>query len=224
MSLYRDRRDAGRALATALSKYKGEPQLLVLALPRGGVPVGYEVAGALEAPLDVFVVRKLGVPGREELAMGALASGGARVLNQEVISALGISHASIQATVVKEQRELKRREQIYRGQRLPLEVTTRTVILVDDGLATGSTMRAALAGLRQLSPRQLVVGVPVAAPETCQELSNEADDVVCAAMPQPFHSVGLWYRDFSQTTDQEVRELLEARRGRQPEQRTRSAS
>ena len=189
-------------------------------LTTAAIPAG----GRFQAPLDVFVVRKLGVPGREELAMGALASGGARVLNQEVISALRISHTSIQAIVAKEQRELKRREQLYRGQLPPLEVTTQTVILVDDGLATGSTMRAALAGLRQLSPRQLVVGVPVAAPETCHELSKEADDVVCAAMPQPFHSVGLWYGDFSQTTDQEVRELLEARRGRQPEQRTRSAS
>jgi putative phosphoribosyl transferase len=166
----------------------------------------------------------LGVPGREELAMGALASGGARVLNQHVITTLGISEASIQAIVAKEQRELKRREQIYRGQRPPLDVTTQTVILVDDGLATGSTMRAAIAGLRQLSPRQLVVGVPVAAPETCQELSREADDVVCTATPQPFYAVGVWYEDFSQTTDQEVRELLEARRGRQPEQRTRNAS
>lgn len=223
MSLYRDRRDAGRALATALSKYAGEPGLLILALPRGGVPVGYEVARALDAPLDVFVVRKLGVPGQREFAMGALASGGARVLSDDVISALGISESTIEAIAAEEQRELIRRERLYRGQLPPLDVKMRTVILVDDGLATGSTMRAAISGLKQLSPRRIVVGVPIAAHETCQELSREVDEMVCAATPQPFYAVGLWYDDFSQTTDAEVRQLLEARRGRSAEQQTRSA-
>lgn len=224
MSLYRDRRDAGRALAVALSKYEGEPRLLVLALPRGGVPVGYEVARALDADLDVFVVRKLGVPGHEELAMGALASGGVRVFRHDVISELEISAASIAAIVAKEQRELNRRERTYRGDLPPLRVKTRTVLLVDDGLATGSTMRAAIAGLKQLTPQRIVVGVPIAAPETCHELSREVDDMVCAATPQPFYAVGRWYEDFSQTTDQEVRELLAARRERPAEQqRIRSA-
>jgi putative phosphoribosyl transferase len=223
MSLYRDRRDAGRKLGVALSKYAGEPGLLVLALPRGGVPVGYEVARALDASLDVFVVRKLGVPGQREFAMGALASGGARVLSDDVISSLGISESAIDAVAAEEQRELHRRERLYRGQLPPLDVKTRTVILVDDGLATGSTMRAAISGLKQLSPRRIVVGVPIAAPETCHELSREVDEMVCAATPQPFYAVGLWYEDFSQTTDAEVRQLLEARRGRSAEQQTRSA-
>jgi putative phosphoribosyl transferase len=223
MSIYRDRRDAGRALATALSKFRSERRLLVLALPRGGVPVGYEVARALDAPLDVFVVRKLGVPGHDEFAMGALASGGARVLSKEVISALKISERSIAAIVAREQRELNRREQLYRGKLPPLDVRTKTVILVDDGLATGSTMRAAIAGLKQLAAQRIVVAVPIAAPETCQELSQEVDEMVCAATPQPFYAVGLWYEDFSQTTDHEVRQLLEDRQGRPAEQHTRSA-
>jgi putative phosphoribosyl transferase len=223
MSLYRDRRDAGLALAAALSKYAREPRLMVLALPRGGVPIGYEVARALDAALDVFVVRKLGVPGHEEYAMGALASGGARVLRQDVISELKISAASLEAIVAKELRELKRREHAYRSHLPPLDVKTRTVILVDDGLATGSTMRAAIAGLKQLTPQRIVVGVPIAAPETCQELSREVDDMVCAATPQPFGAVGLWYEDFSQTTDQEVRELLAARRHQPTQHRIRSA-
>lgn len=223
MSLYRDRRAAGLALAAALSKYAREPWLLVLALPRGGVPIGFEVARALDAPLDVFVVRKLGVPGHEEYAMGALASGGARVLRDDVISELKISATTIEAIVAKEQRELHRRERVYRGHLPPLDVKAQTVILVDDGLATGSTMRAAIAGLKQLTPRRIVIGVPVAAPETCQELSREVDDMVCAATPRPFHSVGRWYEDFSQTTDQEVRELLAARRHQPTQQRMRNA-
>lgn len=223
MNLYRNRRDAGRALGAALSKYAGEPGLLVLALPRGGVPVGYEVARALDAPLDVFVVRKLSVPGQREFAMGALASGGARVLSDDVISALGISESAVEAIAVAEQRELNRRERLYRGHLPPLDVETRTVILVDDGLATGSTMRAAISGLKQLSPGRIVVGVPIAAPETCQELSREVDEMVCAATPQPFHAVGLWYEDFSQTSDAEVRQLLEARRDPSAGQQTRSA-
>ena len=212
MSRYRDRRHAGRVLASTLSKYAGRPDVLVLALPRGGVPVAYEVAKQLGAPLDVFVVRKLGVPGREELAMGALASGSALVLNRDVVSGLRIPQSAIEAVVREEQKELERRERAYRGALPPLDVRGKTVILVDDGLATGSTMRAAVAGLRQLGPKRIVVAVPIAAESTCEELSAEVDDIVCAATPEPFYAVGLWYEDFSQTTDEEVRELLESGR------------
>jgi putative phosphoribosyl transferase len=199
-------------LASTLSKYAGRPDVLVLALPRGGVPVAYEVAKQLGAPLDVFVVRKLGVPGREELAMGALASGSALVLNRDVVSGLRIPQSAIEAVVREEQKELERRERAYRGALPPLDVRGKTVILVDDGLATGSTMRAAVAGLRQLGPKRIVVAVPIAAESTCEELSAEVDDIICAATPEPFYAVGLWYEDFSQTTDEEVRELLESGR------------
>lgn len=183
---------------------------MVLALPRGGVPVGYEVARAFGAPLDVFVVRKLGVPGQEEYAMGALASGGVRVLSSEAIQKLKISEQEVQAVIEKERRELERRERLYRGLRPALDVRNRSVLLIDDGLATGSTMRAAIKGLKQLAPRRIIVGVPIAAPEACEELTREAGDVVSAAMPSPFHAVGLWYDDFSQISDHEVRRLLEA--------------
>ena len=206
---FRDRREAGQVLADTLTAYAGRPDVLVLALPRGGVPVAYEVARALGAPLDVFLVRKLGVPGHEELAMGAVATGGVRVLNDQVVGALGIPPSVIEAVAAWQQQELARRERLYRGDRPPPDVRGRTVILVDDGLATGSTMRAALAALRRQQPARLVVAVPTAAPETCDELRAEADDVVCATTPEPFDSVGLWYEDFSQTTDEEVRELLE---------------
>ena len=206
---FRDRREAGQVLADRLTAYAGRPDVLVLALPRGGVPVAYEVARALGAPLDVFLVRKLGVPGHEELAMGAVATGGVRVLNDQVVGALGIPPSVIEAVAAWQQQELARRERLYRGDRPPPDVRGRTVILVDDGLATGSTMRAALAALRRQQPARLVVAVPTAAPETCDELRAEADDVVCATTPEPFDSVGLWYEDFSQTTDEEVRELLE---------------
>ena len=205
---FRDRREAGQVLADRLTAYAGRPDVLVLALPRGGVPVAYEVARALGAPLDVFLVRKLGVPGQEELAMGAVATGGVRVLNEQVVGALGIPPSVIEAVAAWQQQELVRRERLYRGDRPPPDVRGRTVILVDDGLATGSTMRAALAALRRQQPARLVVAVPTAAPETCDELRAEADDVVCATTPEPFDSVGLWYEDFSQTTDEEVRELL----------------
>src|SRR5437870_9592789 len=207
--LYRDRREAGRQLAAKLAAYAGRPDVLVLALPRGGVPVAYEVARALAAPLDIFLVRKLGLPGHEELAMGAVASGGIRVLNEEVVQALRIPEEVIDEVAAVELEELERRERLYRGDRPPPDVRGRTVILIDDGLATGSTMRAALAALRRQQPAGLVVAVPTAAPETCDELRAEADDVVCATTPEPFDSVGLWYEDFSQTTDEEVRELLE---------------
>ena len=205
---FRDRTDAGRVLASALSSYAGRRDVLILALPRGGVPVGYEVARALAAPLDVFLVRKLGVPGHEELAMGALATGGVRVLNDEVVGSLGIPAVEIEAASEREGRELARREAEYRDGRPPPDVRGRTVILVDDGLATGSTMRAAAAAIAQRDPARVIVAVPVAARETCNELAREVDDVVCLHTPEPFHAVGLWYDDFSQTTDEEVRELL----------------
>ena len=205
---FRDRGEAGRLLATQLAAYAGRPDMLVLALPRGGVPVGFEVARALGAPLDVFVVRKLGVPGHEELAMGAIATGGVRILNEELVRALGIPDHLIEAVAATEQEELARRERLYRGNRPPPDVRGRTVILVDDGLATGATMQAAINALRQQQPARIVVAVPIAAPETCDHLKTEADDVVCAVTPEPFYAVGLWYEDFSQTTDDEVRDLL----------------
>jgi predicted phosphoribosyltransferase len=205
---FRDRHDAGRLLAEKLTAYAYRPDVLMLALPRGGVPVAYEVARALGTPLDVFVVRKLGVPGHEELAMGAVATGGVRVLNDDVVRGLRIPDRVIDAVTALEQQELARRERLYRGDRTPPDVRGRTVILVDDGLATGATMHAAIAALRQQEPARIVVAVPTAAPETCNALRAEVDDVVCAITPEPFHAVGLWYEDFSQTTDEEVRELL----------------
>jgi predicted phosphoribosyltransferase len=205
---FRDRREAGRLLAEKLTAYAGHPDVLVLALPRGGVPVAYEVAQALQAPLDVFLVRKLGVPGQEELAMGAVSTGGVRVLNEPVVVGLRIPAQVIETVTAVQQRELAARERIYRGDRPPPDVRSRTVILVDDGLATGATMRAAVAGLRRQEPARVVVAVPIAAAETCAELQAEADEVICALTPRPFHSVGLWYQDFTQTTDDEVRDLL----------------
>ncbi len=209
MSHFEDRRHAGRILASALSEYTGRKDTVVLALPRGGVPVAFEVAICLGAPLDVFVVRKLGVPGHEELAMGALASGGIRVLNEDVVAGLSIDERVIESVARAEARELERREQAYRGKRAPLMVSGCIVILVDDGLATGSTMRAAVAGLRQRGPKRIVVGVPIAAKSTCESLAQEVDHIVCAVTPELLFAVGYWYADFSQTTDEEVRELLE---------------
>jgi len=211
---FRDRREAGRRLAEKLTAYAGRPDVIVLALPRGGVPVAYEVARALGAPLDVYLVRKLGVPGQEELAMGAIATGGVVVLNEPVVRGLGIPRYVIDAVTAWQQRELERRESLYRGEAPPPDVRGQTVILVDDGLATGATMRAAVAALRKQQPARIVVAVPTAPPGTCEELRTETDDVVCAMTPEPFQSVGLWYEDFSQTTDDEVRELLaRARQG-----------
>jgi putative phosphoribosyl transferase len=207
-SAFRDRRDAGRQLAARLLRYANHPNLLVLALPRGGVPVAYEVAQALRAPMDLFLVRKLGAPGHEELAMGAIAMDGVRVLNDDVVQALNIPQAVIERVTLAEQQELERRAHLYRGSQPPPEVRGHTIILVDDGLATGSTMRAAITALRQLGPAALVVAVPVAAPETCDAFRAEVDDIVCALTPQPFRAVGLWYDDFSQTTDEEVHHLL----------------
>ncbi|HWE07253.1 MAG TPA: erythromycin esterase family protein, partial [Rhizomicrobium sp.] len=206
--LFRDRREAGRVLAEKLATYANRSDLLVLALPRGGVPVAYEVARALRAPLDVYVVRKLGVPGYEELAMGAVATGGVRVLNDQIVERLGIPDQMIDAVAAREQRELARRERLYRGDRPPPHVNGRTVILVDDGLATGATMQAAVEALRQQNPARIVVAVPTASPDTCEEMKKKADEVICAITPEPFYAVGRWYDDFSQTTDDEVTALL----------------
>ncbi|MEX0613050.1 MAG: phosphoribosyltransferase [Pirellulales bacterium] len=207
--LFRDRREAGRFLSGKLMAYADRPDVLVLALPRGGVPVAFEVVRALHAPLDVFLVRKLGVPGHDELAMGAIASGGVRVLNEDVVRGLRISTDVVDRVVAREKHELERRERSYRGVRPAPDVRGRTTILIDDGLATGSTMRAAIVALRQQGPARIVVAVPVGAPETCAEFQNEADEAICALTPDPFYAVGVWYRDFSQTTDQEVHALLE---------------
>ena len=207
--LFRDRKEAGRFLARKLMAYADRSDVLVLALPRGGVPVAWEVAQVLHAPLDVFLVRKLGLPGHEEFAMGAIASGGVRVLNDDVVRALGVSRDTIEAIAARERRELERRERIYRGDRPAPDVRGRTVILIDDGLATGSTMRAAVAALRQQKPARIVVAVPVGAAETCAEFQDEVDEAICALTPEPFYAVGVWYGDFSQTTDEEVHDLLE---------------
>lgn len=208
-SRFRDRTDAGRRLAAELGGYAGRSDVLVLALPRGGVPVAYEVAAALGAPLDVFLVRKLGMPGHEEFAIGAIASGGVRVLNEDTLREYGVTHQQVDAVVEAEQRELERREQQYRGLRPFPDVAGRTVILIDDGLATGSTMHAAVRALREERPAHIVVAVPTAPPETCADLRAAVDEIVCLTTPEPFYAVGLWYEDFSQTTDDEVRMLLE---------------
>ena len=205
---YRDRAEAGRVLAEELTEYAGRDDVLVLALPRGGVPVAFEVARALKAPLDVFLVRKLGTPGREELAMGAIATGGVRLLNEEVVRHLRIPDEVLDRVTAAELEELRRRERAYRDDLPAPAVAGRTVILVDDGLATGASMRAAVAALRQMQPARIVVAVPIAAPATCEEFQDEVDQVVCARTPEPFYAVGLWYEDFSQTSDDEVRELL----------------
>ena len=205
---FQNRSDAGRQLASRLAHYAGRTDVVVLALPRGGVPVGYEVAAALGAPLDVFLVRKLGVPGHRELAMGAIASGGVRVINERVVRPLGISEAVLADVEAEERRELDRREHEYRAGRPALDVRGQTVLLVDDGLATGATMRAAITALRQLDPARVVVAVPVGAADVCAELAREADETICTHEPEPFYGVGMWFADFSQTTDDEVRELL----------------
>jgi putative phosphoribosyl transferase len=207
--LFHDRTEAGKLLAEKLKHYANQPDVLVLALPRGGVPVAFEVSRALRAPLDVFIVRKLGTPGHEELAMGAIASGGVRILNRDVVEAFGISPEMIQAVAAREGEELARRERVYRLNRPPPEIGGRRAILVDDGLATGLTMNAAIAALRKHNPARVVVGVPVASPATCDQFRSEVDEIVCAVTPEPFYAVGMWYQDFSQTTDQEIQALLE---------------
>lgn len=213
--IFRDRSHAGKKLANKLSKFKDRDDVVVLALPRGGVPVAYEVAQKLNAPLDIFLVRKLGVPGHEELAMGAIATGGVRVLNQDVVEYLKIPPRVIDAVAAKEMQELKRREVKYRGDRPEPDVTGKTIILIDDGLATGSTIRAAAQALRQQAPARTVVGVPVSAPQTCDEYRIGVDEIICVVTPEPFLGVGQWYDDFSQTTDEEVHDLLERARDEQ---------
>jgi len=210
--IYRNRSEAGKHLAVELAKYIDRNDVLILALPRGGVPVAFEVAKVLGAPLDVFLVRKLGVPGQEELAMGAIATGGIRVLNHEVIDYLGIQPEVVEAVASKEQKELERRERVFRGDRAEPVIRNRTVILVDDGLATGSSMRAAATALYEKKPARIVVAVPICAPKTCDQYRIGVDEIFCAETPDPFFGVGHWYRDFSQITDDEVRELLDAAR------------
>jgi predicted phosphoribosyltransferase len=210
---YRDRAHAGQVLALRLLRYAGRPDVIVLALPRGGVPVGFEVARTLGVPLDVLVVRKVGVPGQEELAMGAVASGGAIARNEDVLEAVDVSDDEFDRGAEREWLEVERRERAFRGERSPLDVAGKTVLVVDDGLATGSTMKAAVRALRRLQPSRIIVAVPTAAAPTCRELAEEADECVCDQLPEPFRAVGLWYEDFTQTTDDEVRDLLARSRG-----------
>ena len=205
---FRDRREAGRRLAEQLAAYAGRDDVIVLALPRGGVPVAFEVARAIGAPMDVFVVRKIGVPWHEELAMGAIASGGARVLDPDIIESCGVSREEVEAITATEAAELRRREEQYRGTRPFPSLAGKTVLLVDDGLATGSSMRVAATAVRAKAPARIVIAVPVAPRDTCEALREVADDTVCAMIPEPFQAVGLWYQDFSQTSDEEVRALL----------------
>jgi predicted phosphoribosyltransferase len=209
---FADRREAGAELARRLQHYAQRPDIVVLALPRGGVPVAYEVARALDAPLDVFLVRKLGLPGHRELAMGAIASGGVRVLNDDVVRWYKIPDTIIDEAARQEQAELERRERLCREGRSPVDLSDRIVLLIDDGLATGSTMKAAVQAVRAHGPARIVVAVPVGALDTCRGLRTIADEVICARTPEPFNAVGQWYRDFSQTSDEEVRELLHERR------------
>lgn len=206
---FQDRREAGRLLAAKLENYAGDSTLLVLALPRGGVPVGYEAALALNAPLDVFLVCKLGAPGYEELALGAIASGGTRILNHEVIQHLGISERMIEAITREKEQELERREKRYRGEREAAPIEGRTIILADDGLATGASMRAAVRALKTKRPKAIIVAVPIGSADTCNQIRAEADEVVCAMTPEPFYAVGAWYSDFMQIPDEEVRSLLD---------------
>ncbi len=208
MDRFRDRTHAGQYLAGKLQKYAHKPKTIVLGLPRGGVVVAHEIAKELGLPLDIFLVRKLGVPGYEELAMGAIASGGVRVLNQDVLRSINISRDDIQAIAQREEQELKRREAAYRNNRPRLDIKDYTVILVDDGLATGATMRAAVVALRRQGPQKIIVAVPTASPDTCAEFRAKVDEIICGITPSPFNAVGLWYDDFSQTSDEEVKHLL----------------
>jgi predicted phosphoribosyltransferase len=209
MERFRNRTEAGRLLGSEVARRIGDHTgIIVLGLPRGGVPVAHEVAKALRAPLDVFIVRKLGVPGHEELAMGAIASGGVRVLNEEVLKYVPLSDRAIEAAAARERQELERRERSYRGARPPLDVAGKTVVVVDDGLATGSTMLAAVRALRQMNAGRVVVAVPVGAVQSCERLGAEADQAICLRRPEPFDAVGLWYDDFTQTTDDEVHEFM----------------
>jgi putative phosphoribosyl transferase len=207
---FNDRSDGGRVLATMLSGYKNRSDTIVLALPRGGVPVAFEVAKALNAPLDVFLVRKLGVPGQEELAFGAIASGGIAVFNEALIKTLKLPDSSVGKIIQKEEKELERRERLYRSNRVKIRLEGKTVIIVDDGLATGATMRAAAAAIKSLKPQQMIVAAPVASKDICDDINRKSDQLcVCSIKPEPFYGVGMWYRNFDQTTDEEVIELLE---------------
>jgi putative phosphoribosyl transferase len=208
MTLFTDRTHAGKELAKALTAYTDHPDSIVLALPRGGVPIAFEIANVLHAPLDVFIVRKLGAPGQPELAMGAIASGGLRVMNDDILGMLRVSEATIAATIAEEQQELERREGLYRGDRPALKIAGKTVIVVDDGIATGATMRAAVRALKAQQPARLIVAIPTAAVDTCHALRQEVDEVVCLATPEPYIAVGRWYKDFAQTSDAEVQALL----------------
>ena len=210
MFRFKNRMQAGQYLADKLMEYANAADTIVLGLPRGGVIVAHEIALKLGLPLDIFVVRKLGVPGYSELAMGAIASGGVRIMNEEVMSQVRIPDSAVEAVTRREEQELKRREAAYRGNRPPLNVEGLTVILVDDGLATGSTMRAAVMSLKRQKPKRIVIAVPTASPEVCDEFRAEVDDILCGMTPMPFHAVGIWYEDFSQTTDEEVRQLIKA--------------
>lgn len=206
--VFKDRSEAGRRLAAALARYANRPDVIVLALPRGGVPVAFPVAEALHAPLDILIVRKLGLPGHEELAMGAIATGGVQLLNPEIARQFGVTREQLQAAISRERAELERRERAYRGDLPWPDLRGKTVILVDDGLATGASMRAAVLAVKQQQPASLVVAVPVASVETCDMLRDEVDDVICLETPQPFYAVGLWYQEFGQTSDEEVRALM----------------
>ena len=208
-TLFKDRRDAGKKLAQKFLVYSGRRDAVLLALPRGGVPVAYEVSLALQVPLDIFIVRKLGWPGHEEMAIGAIASGGVKVLNEDIVRYLNIPNDLIKAVAQRELQELERRSRAYRGNRPSLELKDRTVIIIDDGLATGASMRAAILGVRAHSPVAIIVAVPTAAQETCEALEPEVDQIICATTPEPFYGVSRWYEDFSQTTDEEVRRLLQ---------------
>lgn len=209
MTRFQDRSEAGKFLARMLQYYTGDPNVVVLALPRGGVPVAFEIARVLDAPLDIFIVRKLGAPGYEELAMGAIATGGVRVFNEDVIRQLGVSQGSIEASIRAEEDEIERRENAYRGDRPPAELQNRHILLVDDGLATGASMRAAIGALRQRQPAAITIAVPVGSPEVCEQFRSEVDEVICGHTPESFRAVGAWYRDFTQTTDDEVRDLID---------------
>lgn len=210
MHVFTDRQDAGRQLAQRFDRYSGDPDAIVLALPRGGVPVAYEIAARIAAPLDVLVVRKLGVPGHSELAMGAIASGGIRHVDQRLVDMLNIAPAALDIVEARERVELERRERAFRAGRPPLDLAGKRVILVDDGLATGATMLAAIEAIRTRNPARIIVAVPVAPPETCEALGERADQIVCLVTPSRMYSVGAWYADFDQTSDVEVRELLDA--------------
>ena len=209
MALFKDRRDAGKKLAQKLSAYASRSDVVILALPRGGVPVAYEVALTLNAPLDIFTVRKLGLPGHEELAMGAIATGGARVINQDVVRSFNVPQGVVEAVAKQELRELERRERAFRGDRMMREVHDKTAILIDDGLATGASMQAAIKGLRAKDPTRIVVAVPTAPLETCEAFKQLVDEMICATTPEPFYGVGQWYEDFSQVTDDQVQTFLE---------------